>query len=138
MSVFVITYDIGTTGIKTCIFDLSQSVQLIASEMACYKLYIDENGGAEQDPEEIWQAMCTTTKRVLEISGLDPQDVSGISFCSQMQGLVLVDHAGEPIRRIMSYMDQRAHREMKKGIVHGFKISGLNAKKLFKEFSSLS
>lgn len=132
MSVYVMTYDVGTTGIKTCIYDIQDSVQLIDSEVGCYKLYIDENGGAEQDPEEIWRAMCDTTKRVLCSSGLDSAQIEGISFCSQMQGLVLVDATGNPIRRIMSYMDQRAHREMKEGIAHGLKVSGLNARKLIK------
>lgn len=132
MSVYVMTYDVGTTGIKTCIFDISETIKLINSEVECYKLYIDDNGGAEQDPEELWHAMCSTTKRVLAGSGLSSEQIEGISFCSQMQGLVLVDEVGEPIRKVMSYMDQRALKEMQEGIVHGLKISGLNAMKLLK------
>lgn len=128
MSTYVITYDVGTTGVKTCLFDLAQFVKLIASDVAGYKLYIDAHGGAEQDPDEIWKAMCITTHRVLEMSGISKEAIEGISFCSQMQGLVLVDREGIPIRRIMSYMDQRAHEEMKNGIGKGLKISGLNAK----------
>lgn len=132
MSTYVMTYDVGTTGIKTCIFDISDAVRLVKSEVECYKLYIDENGGAEQDPNELWDAMCSTTKRALNESGITREQIEGISFCSQMQGLVLVDKNGAPVRRIMSYMDQRAYREMKEGISHGLKISGLNAMKLFK------
>lgn len=41
-------------------------------------------------------------------------DISGISFCSQMQALVLVDKEGNAVRRAMSYMDQRAREELKK------------------------
>ena len=127
MSAYVLTYDIGTTGIKTCLFDLENSLALVASDVACYGLYIDDNGGAEQDPDEIWHAMCVTTKRVMEISGVVADMIRGISFCSQMQGLVLVDREGVPVRKIMSYMDQRAHAEMQDGIGYGVKIAGLNA-----------
>ena len=130
MSVFVIAYDVGTTGIKTCIYEIADSIKLIASDVGGYGLYIDENGGAEQDPDELWSAMCTTTHKVIESSGLSFAQVVGISFCSQMQGLVLVDKAGEPVRRSMSYMDQRAYREIKEGIANGIQIAGVNISKL--------
>lgn len=132
MSVYVITYDVGTTGIKTCIFEVTDSIKLIASAMEGYSLYIEENGGAEQDLNDLWNAMCTTTKKVIELSGVSREKIQGISFCSQMQGLVLVDRNGEPVRRSMSYMDQRANREMKEGIANGIKISGVNIFKLLK------
>jgi len=132
MGVYVITYDVGTTGIKTCIFEISDSIKLIASATEGYKLYIEENGGAEQNPDELWNAMCTTTQKVIESSNISSEKIQGISFCSQMQGLVLVDRNGEPVRRFMSYMDQRAYHEMKEGIAKGIKISGVNIFKLLK------
>jgi xylulokinase len=130
VGVYVITYDVGTTGIKTCIYEITDGIKLITSDIAGYKLYIDEHGGAEQDLDEMWYAMCTTTKNVIETSGITSDRIQGISFCSQMQGLVLVDRNGEPVRRSMSYMDQRAHHEMKKGIAKGIKITGINFFKL--------
>ena len=47
-----------------------------------------------------------------------------------MQGVVLVDKDALPVRRAMSYMDQRAREELKEGIAHGFKIAGANVPKL--------
>lgn len=132
MSVYVITYDVGTTGIKTCIFEISDSIKLIASAVEGYKLYIEENGGAEQEPNDLWNAMCRTTKKVIAENKISSERIQGISFCSQMQGLVLVDQNGEPVRRLMSYMDQRANRELKEGIAKGIKISGINIFKLLK------
>lgn len=132
MGVHVIAYDVGTTGIKTCLFEIADSIKLAASAVEGYSLFIEANGGAEQDPDEIWNAMCFTTKKVIEASGISPGEIQGISFCSQMQGLVLVDKNGEPVRRFMSYMDQRAYREIKEGIAHGIQISGVNIFKLMK------
>ena len=62
---YAITYDIGTTGVKTCVFELSDKVTLLGAASAGYKLYILPDGGAEQDPDEWWNAMCETTKTAL-------------------------------------------------------------------------
>lgn len=132
LSIYVITYDVGTTGIKTCIFEIAETIKLIASAVKGYKLFIEEDGGAEQDPHELWSAMCSTTKKVVDESKIPSEKIQGISFCSQMQGLVLVDKNGEPIRRSMSYMDQRAGQELKEGIANGLKVSGVNIFKLLK------
>jgi xylulokinase len=132
VSVHVITYDVGTTAIKTCIFEIADSIKLIASVVEGYKLYLEDNGGAEQDPNDLWDAMCSTTQKVIGESKISANSIQGISFCSQMQGLVLVDRNGDPIRRTMSYMDQRAVRELREGFASGIKISGVNIVKLLK------
>lgn len=129
---YVITYDVGTTGVKTCLFEIGEIVRLAAAAMHGYELYVLPGGGAEQDPAEWWEAMCVSTKQVLEASGMDPANISGVSFCSQMQGIVLVDQEGKPVRRAMSYMDQRAREELKKGLAYGPQIAGANVFKLLK------
>jgi len=130
--IIVITYDIGTTGVKTCLFEISSKVKLLAASMEGYKLYVFPDGGAEQKPSEWWAAICSTTKKLIETSGINPKDISGISFCSQMQGLIMVDKNGDPVRDAMSYMDQRARDELRKGLTTGIKIEGMNAFKLLK------
>ena len=113
MSKYVITYDVGTTGVKTCLIEIGDTMRILASDTAGYGLYVDDEtgvkGGAEQDADEWWSAMCSTTRNVFnKCVGVTKDQVEGISFCSAMQGLVLVDKAGNCIRRPMTYMDQRA------------------------------
>lgn len=127
---YALAYDIGTTGVKTCIFEIDENIKLIADANEGYELYVMPDGGAEQNPDDWWTAMCHTTKAVLESSGLTPDKIDGISFCSQMQGLVLVDKQGKPVRRAMSYMDQRARKELKEGMSYGVQIAGANIFKL--------
>lgn len=91
MSKYIMAYDVGTTGIKTCIFEIDKDFKILASATESYKLYVYDDGGAEQDPDEWWAAMCSTTRVVLEKSGISPDKIAGVSFCSQAQGLVLVD-----------------------------------------------
>jgi xylulokinase len=135
MKRYVITYDIGTTGIKTCLIEIDETMRILASETAGYGLYVDNEtgvkGGSEQDADEWWAAMCSTTKAVFEkMPAVSKDQIEGISFCSAMQGLVLVDKDGNCIRRPMTYMDQRATEELKAGIAHGLQIAGADAKKL--------
>ena len=127
---YVIAYDIGTTGVKTCIFEVEDEIRYVTGESCGYHLYIVEHGEAEQDPDEWWEAMGQTTREALQTAGLLPQQIEALSFCSQMQGLVLVDREGKALRRAMSYMDQRARAELAACMGGGLQIAGGNARKV--------
>lgn len=158
MSNYILAYDIGTTGVKTCLFEVDDKIRLLKYASRSYPLYILDGGGAEQDTEDWWRGMIESTREIFEgkegaADGADsgstggssagsnsgdaadkliitPDMISGISFCSQMQGLVLVDREGNALRRPMSYMDQRARDEIRKGIANGIQIAGANVTKL--------
>ncbi|MBO5564308.1 MAG: FGGY-family carbohydrate kinase [Lachnospiraceae bacterium] len=129
----IIIYDFGTSSLKACLFDAGQEIRVIASANESYGLRILENGGAEQDTEEWWRAICKTTRELFEKSAVRPEEVSGLAFCAQMQGVVLVDDKGKALRPAMSYMDGRGVREfndcMGKGII---KVSGCSLYKLLR------
>lgn len=131
----VIAYDIGTTGVKTCLFKIDQTITLITSAHKGYGLYLLDNGGAEQDVDEWWKAMADTTCELFKKCEVKPSDIAGLSFCSQMQGLVLVDEKGKALRPAMSYMDQRSKQELKAGMGGGIEIDGANVFKLLKSLS---
>ena len=135
MGVYVIAYDVGTTGLKTCLFEIDKTINPVTNAYASYNLYILENGGAEQDCDEWWQAMCDTTNELFTKTDVKPEQIAGISFCSQMQALVLTDKDGNPVRRAMSYMDQRAKEELKKYMAHGLQIAGANIIPLLKSLA---
>lgn len=134
MEKYVIAYDVGTTGIKTCLIAIDKKIEIISAASQGYNLYVMENGGAEQDPQEWWDALKATTRTIFENSNILPSQIEGISFCSQAQGLVLVDKDGHPVHRAFSYMDQRATEEIKEGFSYGLKIAGGN---IFKFIPSL-
>lgn len=129
---YVIAYDLGTTGVKSCLIRLDQDITIMDGEYKTYGLRILENGGAEQDPDEWWDAIKSTTELLLKKTGIKPEEIAGISFCSQMQGLVLVDKEGKALRPAMSYMDQRASEEMKATEQHGLQVAGVNVVMLLK------
>lgn len=130
---YIIIYDFGTSSLKTCLFDVAEGIRIKAASSASYGLHVLENGGAEQDPEEWWQAICDTTKELFVKSAVRPENISGLAFCAQMQGVVLVDADGNALRPAMSYVDRRGVREfqdcMGKGII---KVSGCSLYKLLR------
>lgn len=84
----VIVYDFGTSNLKTCLFNIDSEVRVVATSSAAYNLYVLKNGGAEQDVEEWWQAVCSSTKEVLCRASVAPEHIAGLAFCSQMQGVL--------------------------------------------------
>ncbi len=119
INMYVIVYDFGTSAVKTCHFDIGSTVRMICHSNAEYGLYILNNGGAEQDTEEWWNAITKSTKELFTKTDIKPVDIAGLSFCTQMQGVVLVDKNGNALRRPMSYLDTRAVNEFKAGLGNG-------------------
>ena len=134
MENYVLAYDIGTTGVKTCLFRIDRIITLIESASMGYGLTVLENGGVEQNVDEWWEAMCKTTKKIFSETDVKPEQIDGISFCSQMQGVVLVDKEGKALRPAMSYMDQRGKKELKEAIAYGPQIAGANLFKFIPYF----
>jgi len=129
--VIILTYDVGTTGVKTCLFSLGDecsregaSIQLFDSSFADYSLRILPNGGAEQDPEEWWEALCLTTRQLADRWPEECARIAGISFCAQAQSLVLLDKSARAVRPSMSYMDQRSGSVRRAHSGRGPKIAG--------------
>ncbi|MBQ6171077.1 MAG: hypothetical protein IJK34_00415 [Clostridia bacterium] len=70
-------------------------------------IYDFGTGSAEQDTEEWWAALRSTTRELFSKTDVKPEDIEGMAFCSQMQGAVFVDGDGNALRRPMNYLDQR-------------------------------
>lgn len=127
----IIIYDFGTSNVKTCLFSIDSEIKLVTGAVATYGLYISDDGGAEQDAEEWWDALCTTTREVLRKSNIKAGDIEGLAFCSQMQGSVFVDEKGTALRRPMNYLDQKGIKEYKDCMGRGIiKVSGCSLYKL--------
>ena len=128
---YIIIYDFGTSSVKTCLFEISSEIRLIAGSSAGYSLYISDDGGSEQDTEEWWAAICSTTRELFSKTDVKPEEIEGMAFCSQMQGAVFVDKEGSALRRPMNYLDQKGFKEYKDCMGRGIiKVSGCSLYKL--------
>ena len=130
---YTIIYDFGTSSLKACLFKVEKDITLSSSATASYGLNILENGGAEQDPDEWWRAICKATRELFAGSDVRNEEVSGLAFCAQMQGVVLVDSRGKALRPAMTFMDSRGVREFKKCMGKGIiKVEGCSLYKLLR------
>ena len=133
---YTIIYDFGTSSVKTCLFDISKTIRLISGHSANYPLYTTDDGGVEQNTDEWWHAICSTTKKIFQLCDVKPEEISGIAFCTQIQGSVFVDRQGNALRRPMNYLDQRGVNEYKKCMCSGpIKVSGCNLFKLVRNLA---
>lgn len=106
---YLIGIDIGTSATKTVLFD--ESCQVVASASQEYPLYQPQNGWAEQDPLDWYGAVVTTVKAVVEKAQVPAESIKGIGLSGQMHGLVMLDEAGQVIRRSIIWCDQRSSKE---------------------------
>ena len=65
---YLIGIDLGTSGTKTVLFNLEG--QALASHTVEYPLYQPQNGWAEQDPQDWYDAAIQSIKAVLAKSGV--------------------------------------------------------------------
>lgn len=106
---YLLGIDIGTSGAKTVLFDTAG--RAVARATAEYPLAQPAPGYAEQRPEDWWQAVCVTVRRVLDAGGVNPAAVAAVGLSGQMHGAVLLDENGAVLRPALLWCDQRTERE---------------------------
>ena len=107
---YILGVDIGTSGTKTVLF--SEDGKPVASSTYEYPLYTPQNGYAEQDPLDWWNASVNGIKDVIAQSEVSADDIKGIGLSGQMHGLVMLDEKGEVIRKSIIWCDQRTAKEV--------------------------
>jgi len=104
---YLIGIDIGTSGTKTVLFGTNGNV--ISSSTVEYPLYQPQNGWAEQEPTDWWNATVETLKAVTK--DIDSTQIAGIGLSGQMHGLVMLDENGDVIRKSIIWCDSRTAKE---------------------------
>lgn len=106
---YLIGVDLGTSGTKTVLF--AEDGTVAASCTIEYPLYQPQNGWAEQDPLDWWNAVCGTTKAVIAKAGISASEIKGVGLSGQMHGLVMLDKSGNVLRKSIIWCDQRTAKE---------------------------
>ncbi|MHA1830618.1 MAG: xylulokinase [Candidatus Helarchaeota archaeon] len=115
---YILAHDHGTSGSKAALVSIYGEV--IDFEFKETPLYLLPNGGAEQDPDEWWKAILSTSKKLLDKNLVPVEDIVAISCSSQWSGTVAVDKDGNHLMRAMIWLDSRGQpliRKLLKGRV---------------------
>lgn len=106
---YLLGIDIGTSGTKTVLFDTQGGVA--ASKTVEYPMQQPQNGWAEQEPDDWWNAVCEGVRAVLQQSGIDAKEIRGIGLSGQMHSLVMLDEDNRVLRPAILWCDQRTSAE---------------------------
>lgn len=100
-----LTFDLGTTGLKTGLVDEDGRVQAVHTVE--YTPQARRPGWAEISPETYWQAAVKGTRAVLAKSALTSSTIRAIGFSSQGQTFVSIDRCGRPLHDFIVWVDDR-------------------------------
>ncbi|MDR4215675.1 gluconate kinase, partial [Bacillus paralicheniformis] len=96
--------DIGTTSTKAVLF--TKKGDVIQQENIGYPLYTPDMTTAEQDPEEIFQAVL---KAFSNITKQHPdKKPSFLSFSSAMHSVIAMDENDQPLTACITWADNRS------------------------------
>ncbi|MFX0065781.1 MAG: FGGY-family carbohydrate kinase [Candidatus Hermodarchaeota archaeon] len=127
---YILAIDHGTSGVKTAIVSThGDVVDWIFEEVP---LHLFKGGGAEQDPNDWWNAIKNTSQKLIDKGNVSVENIVGVCNTSQWSGTVAVDKDGNHLMNSIIWMDTRGVpyiKELHKGLI---KISGYNLMKILK------
>lgn len=103
---FILAHDTGTGGDKAVITNLQGKV--IHSVYQDYGLSYPRPDWVEQDPDELWQTVAATSRRVIQESGVAPAEILGVGISAQMFNTLAVDSECKPLAPMLSWLDLRS------------------------------
>jgi len=120
--------DLGTSGSKTALVSIYGKV--VDFEFQEVPLILLPKGGAEQNPEDWWNAIMTTSKRLLDKELVPREDIVAVSCTAQWSGTVAVDQNGDHLMNAVIWMDSRGVEYVEKIVKGPINISGYDARKI--------
>lgn len=105
--------DIGTYESKGVITSLDGKV--LSMQVSPHELSIPHQGWAEHDPETVWWGdFVSITKRLIEDSGVKPEQIAAVGVSTIAPDILPVDENGDPLRdgAILYGVDTRAADEI--------------------------
>lgn len=107
MSQYVIGVDIGTTSTKAVMFRTDGEV--MESAYVYYPLIKEKPEFAEQELADIYQAVVTTIREVVDKAKVPAAAILNVTFSSAMHSLILMNQQGVPLTRSITWADNRAN-----------------------------
>ena len=110
MKQYLLGFDVGSSSVKASLVDM-ESGQCAAS--AFYPeseapIKAVKAGWAEQNPEDWWQYLKQSLRKIMAETGATGEQVKAIGISYQMHGLVCVDKDLKPLRDAIIWCDSRA------------------------------
>lgn len=105
----ILTFDIGTTSVKTCIFN--KELSILGSSTLEYQLITPAPGIVELPPEIYWDTCRKGVSLAAADAGVSLGDVKAVSITTQGETMIPVDAQGNVLHNAIVWLDERAHAE---------------------------
>ena len=106
----ILAIDLGTSSLKIALVDIEGNILGWASEPI--HLIVTDDGGAEQSPEEWWQAFLNVSKRLIQAHPEAAKSISAICSSTQGEGTIAVDREGKALHNCILWMDMRSAKDL--------------------------
>ena len=103
---YIIGVDIGTTSTKAVLF--TETGDIVSQHSIGYPLYTPNPAVAEQEPEEIWTAVTTSVRALIETSKIPLEQLLCLSFSAAMHSLIAIGDKGQLLTRSITWADNRS------------------------------
>ncbi len=103
---YVIAADIGTTSTKTMVVDRQGMIH--GQHSVGYSLNSPQPGRAEQNPDDIYEAVIETVRQAVLSSSIPANEIICLSFSSAMHSFIAVDNEFRPLTQSITWADNRA------------------------------
>ncbi len=127
---FILAIDLGTTGAKSAL--VSTCGEVIDFEFEETHINLLPDGGAEQSPDEWWDAILKSSKRLLDKKLVPVDDIAAVSCTTQWSGTVAVDRDGNHLMNAIIWMDSRGSQYIKEITGGLIKVEGYGIRKLIR------
>ena len=124
----ILAIDLGTSAVKVALVALDGRVLALRTQE--YPLSLLPGGGAEQNPEDWWQAIRKGVAALWQAGVAEADDVKGIGCTAQWSGTVPVDSEGRALAPAIIWMDARGQRYVKSATGGWPSVSGYGAFRL--------
>ena len=103
----VIAYDLGTGGIKASLYD--ETGESLADSFMQYDTYFPEDSWHEQRPMDWWDAVCKSTRVLLDKTGVSADEIVSLALSGHSLVAVPIDREGKLLLdRVPIWSDTRA------------------------------
>ncbi len=102
--------DIGTTSTIGIIIDDQGATLAVESRPVTF--HSDHANWAEEDPAQWWANVGEICRGLIAKARIAPGDISGIGVTGMLPAVILLDEAGQPLRRSIQQNDARATAEL--------------------------